>query len=108
MDLFPEPFERFWYWGYKNKVLNVPQRKKSQSDKSGDLGAPREQSEIILNNKPNPTMRKFIVQVLTNMDVPMRGYPVPSEDKIPGILNQFRKQPQQIHAACVPNILVDT
>ncbi|GBM85183.1 hypothetical protein AVEN_202941-1 [Araneus ventricosus] len=72
------------------------QRKKSQGVKSGDLG---EQSEVILTNTPNPAMRKFIVQVSTNTNVPMRGCPVLLEDKIPGIISQLRKQPQRIHCA---------
>ncbi|GBN77394.1 hypothetical protein AVEN_189814-1 [Araneus ventricosus] len=64
-------------------------------------GGAREQSEAIPTNMPNPAMRNFIVQVSTNVNVPMRGCPVLLENKIPGISSQLQEQLQQIPAALV-------
>ncbi|GBL87840.1 hypothetical protein AVEN_192023-1 [Araneus ventricosus] len=83
--------------GAKTRSLMCPQRMKSQGVKSGDLGGPKEQSEVILTNTPNPAMRKSIVEVSMNVNIPMRGCPVLFEDRTPGIISQLPKQSQLQH-----------
>ncbi|GBM85815.1 hypothetical protein AVEN_273664-1 [Araneus ventricosus] len=49
----------------------------------------------ILTNTTNPEMRKCVIQVSTNVNVPMRGCSILLEEKIPRIISQLRKQPQR-------------
>ncbi|GBN78168.1 hypothetical protein AVEN_185173-1 [Araneus ventricosus] len=74
-----------------------PQKKQLQGVESRDLWRIRVQSEVILTNTSNPAMRRFIVLVSTNVNVPMRGCSILLEDKIPRMIRQLWQRPQQQH-----------